>query len=46
MWVLIGISNNKLYQDGKEVKEIKLSNNIIIDIVERSPGVFWVKIGD
>lgn len=46
MWIQISKCDNKLYQDGKVVKEIKLPNNIIVDIVERSPGVFWIKIGE
>ncbi len=43
MWIQIAKCDNKLYLDGKVIKEIKISGNII-DIVERSPGVIWLKI--
>ncbi len=46
MWIQISKCDNKLYQNGKVVKEIKLSGNTILDIEVRSPGVIWVKIGD
>ena len=46
MWIHISKRDNKLYQDGKEVKEIKLPNNIIVDIVERNLGAIWIKMGE
>ena len=42
MWIHVVASDKKLYQDGKEVKEITL-DGAIIEIVHNSNGV-WLKI--
>ena len=43
MWIHIAMFNNRLYQDGKEVKEIVL-DGAICDIAIKGNDSVWIKI--